>query len=275
MKRQEFEQAIERESLVAVEQFIKRSELRNWSLDDFDKEEIRKWGDKLTPDTAALIEGFMGIEAQLPTYLLEGERSLGSIESEILFQKRWGFEEGRHEPTLGLILVESGARTEEQIAEYNATVLQKKWSRDAHPGIDTCLGVRIYRMFQERSTYVNYRGLWGEVRDDYGLPQNLTDDERKRGSQIGAAEAIDKIAKDELGHHVVNLQLVRIHLNYFPEETEEKITQVLEGFRMPALNSLPNLRPFIHALRQTRIYDGRIFKQQVVEPTLKALGLAA
>lgn len=79
----------------------------------------------------------------------------------------------------------------------------------------------------------------------------------------------------ELGHHVINLELVRIHLKHFPDETREKIREVGESFRMPALNSLPNRHEFVQALRSTRIYDGRVYQQQVVQPTLKSLGLAA
>lgn len=274
MTRQEREQAVERESLIAVEQFIKHSQRRNWTPNDFSKDEIRKWGPKLSPNTVALTEGFMGVEAQLPSYLSEGENGLGSIQSEMMFQERWGFEEERHKPTLGLVLICSGARTEEQIEKYDAKVLQQSWSASEHPGLDNCLGARIYRMFQERGTYVNYRGLLGLVRQDYGLPQNLTSEERNRGQQIGAAELINKIAQDELAHHVINLQLVQIHLNYFPEETKEKVYQVLEGFKMPALNLLPNRREFVHALNRTRIYDATIHRQRVVEPTLKALNLA-
>lgn len=274
MTRQEHEQAVERESLVAVEQFIKRSQRRDWTPNDFSKDEIRKWGPKLFPNTVALTEGFMGVEAQLPSYLLEGENALGGIQSEMIFQGRWGFEEERHKPTLRLVLICSGARTEEQVAEYDAKVLQKSWSANAHPGLDNCLGARVYRMFQERATYVNYRGLLELVRQDYGLPKSLTDDERERGQQVGAAEPVNKIAQDELAHHVINLQLVQIHLKHFPEETKEKINQVLKGFRMPALNLLPNRREFVQALHRTRIYDGTKYRQQVVESTLKALGLA-
>lgn len=275
MNRQEREQAVERESLVAVEQFIIRSQRRDWTPNDFARDEIRKWGPKLSSHTVILSEGFMGIEAQLPSYLLEGENGLGDIQSEMMFQGRWGFEEARHQPTLKLVLVCSDARTEKQVAEYDEKVLQKNWSPSEHPGLDNLLGARVYRMFQERGTYVNYRGLLGLIRQDYGLPQNLTDEERDRSYQIGAAEPVDKIAQDELVHHVINLQLVKIHLKHFPQETKDKINQVLEGFRMPALNLLPNRREFVHALHSTRIYDGLIYRQQVVEPTLRALGLAA
>lgn len=270
MTRQEREQAVERESLIAVKQFIDRSQRRDWTPNDFAKDEIRKWGSKLSPHTVTLAEGFMGIEAQLPNYLSEGT----GLE---IFQEgldRWGFEEARHEPTLKLVLVHSGVRTEAEIAEYKAKVLQHPWSVSEHPDLHDDLDAIIFAMFQERATYVNYRGLLKLIRQDYGLPQNLTDEEREKGHQIAAAEPIDKISKDELGHHVIDLQLVQIRLRYFPEETEERIHLTLEGFRMPALNSLPNRREFIHALARTRIYDKKKYRQQVVELTLKACNLA-
>lgn len=268
----ELEFAIEKEALYAVEQFINRSKKRDWSPDDLDLDEIRAYGHFLTPNTIAIIEGSMGVEDQLPFYLAAGEERLPGIPSENIFLDRWGFEEGRHSPTLGLILVASGVRTEDQIAKYTTKVLERGWSPNDHPGLDNLLGVRIYRMFQERSTYINYRGLVNLMRQDYSLPQNLIDKERERGYQIGAAEGVDKISKDELGHHVINLQLVKIHLKYFPEETNAKIKQILDGFKMPALNSLPTLHELVKALRSTRIYDGNVFQRQVVEPTLKGLG---
>lgn len=275
MTRQEREQAVERESLIAVEQFILRSQQHDWSLVDLPVNEMQENGQKLSSTTGEIARAFMGIEKQLPNYMKAGRNELSGNPSRIMLLNRWGFEEERHEPTLRLALVESGINTEEEIDDYNAKVLQKPWSNTNHQGMDNALGSVAYTMFQERATYINYRGLLRFIRQDYGLPQTLTDEERKRGQQVGAAEAIDKISKDELGHHVINLQIVRIYHKYFPEYTEGKIRQVLEGFRMPALDSLPNRREFIRALARTRIYDGTVHRQQVVEPILKALNLAA
>lgn len=176
--------------------------MRDWSPDDLPVDEMSAYGYLLIPATVTITEAFMGVEAQLPYYLdtgdlLIGEKQLRDIPSEAMFGDRWGFEEGRHRPTFGRILVASGVRTESQVAKYNAQVLQQGWSPKDHPGLDSLMGIRIYRMFQERATYVNDRGLLHLIRQDYGLPQSLTDEEREKGHLIGAAEGVDKVSKDE------------------------------------------------------------------------------
>ena len=271
-------EAVEIESLLAVEQFIARSKLRDWSPDDLDVDEIREYGHLLSPETITIAEAFMGVEAELPFYLTTGDRDdwekrLKDVPSEVLFGDRWGDEEGRHKPTLAEILFYYGVRTREEIAAYNKAVLQHGWSPTDHQGLNSLVGARVYRMFQERATYVNYRGLLSLIRQDYGLPQDLTAKERSRGRQIGAAEAVDTVSMDEQGHFVINFELVKIHLKYFPEETKKKIREVHDGFKMPSLRFLPNQREFVQALRNTHIYSGNIFQEQVAQPTLRSLGL--
>lgn len=275
MTKIEHDQAIETESQLAVKQFLVRTKKRDWTPDSFDWNEVSKYGHLLTPDTITIAEGFLGIEAQLPFYLAAADEELSEIPSEVVFMDRWGFEEDRHEPTLASVLIHSGARTPEQIAKYKSEVLEHAWSPRDHQGLDTLLGVRIYRMFQERGTYVNYRGLYSLIRQDYGLPKTLTPEEREKGQQIGACEPVNAVSNDELGHHVINLKLVGIHLRHSPEETNEKIEEIQEGFRMPALHLLPNRREFVQALGRTRIYDRAKYEQLVVAPTRRYLGLAA
>lgn len=270
----EHEQKVEAETQIVVDNFLIRAQHRNWSTNNLQIDEIREREQMLSPTTIALIEGFMGVESFLPDYLSEGFRGLEGIPSRMTLHNQWGTEEARHGPGLRLVLLCSGVRSEAELKEYEGRIGQNRWAASQHTGLDNPMGAAIYIMLQERGTYVNYQGLHILVRQDYGLPQGLTEDERERGQEIGAAEVISKIAKDEIAHHVINLQLVRIYLKYFPEETLEKVRQVVSGFRMPALNLLPNRHQFIKALHTTRIYDRTIYQRQVLEPTLKSLGIA-
>lgn len=270
----EHEQTVEAESQIVVDNFLIRAQRRDWSTNNLQVDEIRERGQMLSPATIALIEGFMGVESFLPDYMSEGFRGLKGSPHRIKLLNQWGVEEARHGSSLRLVLLHSGARSEMELEEYEAKTRQGHWSISQHIGMDNPLGAAIYGMVQERATYVNYQGLNHLVRQDYGLPYNLTDEERERGQQLGVAGVINQIARDEIAHHAINLELVRIYFRHFPEETLEKIRQVVSGFRMPALNLLPNRHQFIKALHTTRIYDRTIYQRQVLEPTLKSLGIS-
>ena len=49
--------------------------------------------------------------------------------------------------------------------------------------------------------------------------------------------------------------------------------KVFQGFRMPALQLLPNAREFLRAVRRSEIYSGPIHREQVHNPVLRSLGL--
>lgn len=274
MTKQERAEAIETEAQLAVNQFIAHSKKSDWFLTDFDFDEIAAYGHLLKPDTITLMEGFMWIEAQLPFYLSEQEKAFQDVPSERMFRKPWGDQEALHKPTLALVLINSGARTEAQIDEYNAQVFKRGWSAKDHKGLETLVDARAYRALQERATWINYLGLLHLIRQDYGLPQTMTDMERERRRQIGVADPVSRIASHELGHHGIGVQLLRVHLKYQPEETRESIDRVRKYFIMP-LRNLSNRRIFVQALQNTQVYNRTIQRQMVIEPTMKTLGLAS
>lgn len=254
--------------------FRKAVKVRNWfPWDDLPLDEMKERGHLLSPDTITLIESFLGIEDYVGDYvenainIVRGDRERRNISIV------WGMEEAKHAESWHLVLMHSGVRTEDQIREYRDKVGAHRWTMgENHPGWDTPLGVAVYAMVQERATYFNYDELRKRIRADYGLPEAPTEEERKRGKQYGAAAAFNIVAKDEIAHHAMFLQLVDIYKKYQPEETLDMIFRVLSGFNMPALYLIPNESEMKEALMRTKLYTPLKHARSVANPILDKLG---
>ena len=145
--------------------------------------------------------------------------------------------------------------------------------RDEHPGLDTPLGVACYAMVQERATYYNYEETRKRIRAEYGLPEKLTEVERQQGRQIGAAHAVKLVANDEIAHHGIFLEMVKIYLRYLPYDTLDTLLKVIKGFKMPALNLIPNASDLAAFMQRTLMHTPLKQVRFVQNPILDALGL--
>src|ERR687894_1818065 len=183
-----------------IDYFRKAVKTRNWfPWDDLPLDEMRERGHLLSPDTVTLIESFLGIEDYVGDYVADAINIVGKIRARRNISLIWGMEEAKHAESWALVLLHSGVRTQKQIDEYLEEVNAHTWTMgENHPGFDTPLGVAVYAMVQERATYFNYDELRKRIRAEYGLPEKPTEEERKRGKQIGAAGAFKIVAKDEL-----------------------------------------------------------------------------
>lgn len=257
-----------------IEYFRKAVKTRNWfPWDDLPLDEMRERGHFLSADTITLIEGFLGIEDYVGDYvedainIVRGDRERRNI------QLVWGMEEAKHAESWHLVLLHSGVRTEEQIQEYRDKVSATRWTmRENHPGLDTPLGITVYAMVQERATYFNYDELRKRIRIEYGLPDRVTEAERRRGQQYGAAAAFNIVAKDEIAHHGMFLRLVDIYKRYLPTETLDTIWKVFSGFNMPALHLIPNVSELLAVYERTRLYNPLKHGRSIANPILDALG---
>jgi acyl-[acyl-carrier-protein] desaturase len=257
-----------------IEYFGKAMTTRNWSpWHNFPLEEMRQWGHKLSEETKHLIEGFLGVEEYVGDYVLESMKMFRDMRTRRNMQLQWGAEEAKHGVSWELVLKHSLARTEEQIKDYLDKVRNYHWSPEQHPGMETPLGFSAYAMVQERATYFNYQELRARIREEYGLPANPTREEQERGYEVGAAQAFKTVGIDEIAHHGIFLKVVLTYMRYFPSATFETLMKVFQGFRMPALQLLPNARQFLRAVRRSEIYSGPIHREQVHNPVLKSLGL--
>jgi acyl-[acyl-carrier-protein] desaturase len=270
------ERAIAEEVHVAyIDYFRKAVKTRNWfPWDDLPLAEMRERGHLLSPETITLIESFLGIEDFVGDYVADAINIVGKIRARRNISLVWGMEEAKHAESWELVLLHSGVRTQEQIDEYRDSVNAHTWTMgENHPGFDTPLGVAVYAMVQERATFFNYDELRKRIRAEYGLPEQATPEERKRGKQYGAAAAFKIVSNDEIAHHAMFLRIVDIHKKYLPEETLDMVFRVLNGFNMPALYLIPNESEMKAALEKTRLYTPLKHGRSVANPILDLLGL--
>lgn len=265
------DQEIEAHYLVYFNRAMKS---RNWSpWNDLPFDEIAQLGPRLSQETIQLIEGFLGIEEYVGDYVLEGLALFRHNRIRRNFQLQWGAEEARHGVTWELVLKHSHARTDRQLQEYLETVRNSRWQAHQHPGLDSLMGSAAYAMVQERATYFLYQEMRLRIREEYGLPPLRTLAEQRRGYETGAAAAFWVVAQDEIAHHGLFLHLVRSYMKYFPSLTFEVLTQVFQGFEMPALRLIPNARAFFRAGRQNKLFSRERYVEKVHNPILNSLGL--
>jgi acyl-[acyl-carrier-protein] desaturase len=268
-------QAVNKESRESFERYFTRAmKVRNWVPNEIPIQEMHELGHKLSPDTATIIQAYLGVEEYVGDYVQEGLELVQNNRARRNLQLAWGMEELKHGWAWELVLQHSELRTETELHEYIEEVLSHTWSiRDNHPGLETPLGVLCYAMVQERATYFNYDEMRKRIRSEYGLPERATEMERKRGYQIGAAGAFQIVGRDEIAHHGIFLDLVRINLRYLPEETLETLSKVFRGFTMPALDFIPDTEQLEEAMRRTLLHTPRKQVTEVNNPILDALGL--
>ena len=268
-------EAIDKETRQSFERyFTKAMKVRNWVPNELPIKEMHQFGHLLSTDTTTIIQAYLGVEEYVGDYVQDGLELVRNNRARRNLQLAWGMEELKHGWAWELVLLHSEQRTEEQLSEYIEEVLSRKWSiRDNHPGLESPLGVLCYAMVQERATYFNYDEMRKRIRQEYGLPERSTAEERKRGYQIGAAGAFQIVARDEIAHHGIFLDLVRIHLRYLPDETLETLLKVFRGFTMPALDFIPNSKQLEEAMKRTLLHTPRKQVSEVNNPILDALGL--
>jgi len=258
-----------------IRYFRKAVKVRTWTpWDDLPLAEMRERGHLLSEDTVTIIEGYLGVEDYVGDYVEDGLHMMNGIRERRNLQLAWGMEELKHAESWELVLLHSGRRTEEQLATYRERVAAHTWRmREEHPGLDTPLGVAVYAMVQERATYFNYESLRLRIRREYGLSEEPTTFERERKQQIGAAAAFKIVANDEIAHHGIFLELVRIHMRYWPDQVMETLLRVFNGFTMPALSLIPNGDAFAEAMMRTMLHTPLKQGRHVNNPILNALGL--
>jgi acyl-[acyl-carrier-protein] desaturase len=270
------ERAMAREAHEAfIRYFRKAVKVRNWlPWDDLPLGEMGERGQLLSDDTVTMIQAYLGVEDYVGDYVEDGLRLVNNARERRNLQLSWGMEELKHAESWELVLLHSGRRTEEQLRAYREEVQSHKWTmREHHPGLDSALGVVCYAMVQERATYFNYEEMRKRIRQEYGLPERPTDFERERGQQIGAAGAFKTVGNDEIAHHGIFLELVRLNLRYLPNDTLDMLLKVFNGFTMPSLNLIPDASALAAAMERTRIHTPLKHARHVANPILDALGL--
>jgi acyl-[acyl-carrier-protein] desaturase len=249
--------------------------VRNWlPWDDLPLGELGERGYLLSDDTVTMIQAYLGVEDYVGDYVEDGRRLVNNARERRNLRLSWGMGELKHAESWELVLLHSGRRTGDELRAYREQVQSHTWTmREHHPGADSALGVVCYAMVQERATYFNYEEMRKRIRQEYGPPERPTDVERERGQQIGAADAFKPVGNDEIAHHGIFLELVKLHLRYLPHETLDMLVRVFNGFTMPALSLIPDASALAAALERTRIHTPLAHARHVSNPILDALGL--
>jgi len=257
-----------------IEYFGKAVKTRRWSpWHDLPFDEMKAYGNRLSPETISLVQGFLGVEEYVGDYVAEGLEGFRNNRTRRNLQLQWGAEEMKHGVAWEMVLLHSGARSEEQLEVYIDRVQEHRWTMKSHPGGDSPLGATVYAMVQERATFFNYQETKARIREEYGLPKEPTAVERRRGYEVGAAEVFRIVAVDEIAHHGIFLKIVLTHLKYLPEKALDIMQQVFQGFQMPSLRLIPDAREFIRAVAKTRLHTGERHRLFVHNPILQSLGL--
>lgn len=169
------------------------------------------------------------------------------------FLATWGYEESKHSLALGDWLLQSGQRTEEEMADLEAFVFSKAWRLPN----DSALGMLCRMMLQERTAWLTYKNL--------------------RTLVAGTDPALDRtlyfLGIDECAHYDFCRRLALIYLEDDREETLEQLRMASSEFAMPALRLFADSDQRERQLKELRLFDEDIFYFQVFEPTLADLGL--
>ncbi len=207
----------------------------------------------VTDDVALIVESFMAVELYLPDYTSKILNLVRKSRGRAWFQANWGYEESKHSLVLEQWLLKSKKRTQKELNEFTEQVLQKEWNLP----FETPRQMMIYTTFQELSTGLNYRNLRRRAieQDDQAL-----------------ATALSFVARDESAHYQFFQDGVKLHLKEDRDGTLEDIKFVLQGFRMPAHDLIPDWERRGEVIIGQKVFSDRIFFKDIMRPILSVLG---
>ncbi len=227
-------------------------------------EEERRWNvqkdipwDKCNPavsdNIALIVESFCAVELFLPDYTSKILQLIRKSRGRAWFQANWGYEESKHSLVLEEWLVRSGKRTPQDISAFADTVLANEWTLP----FQSPRQMMVYTVFQELSTGLNYKNL------------------RRKAIEQGdgaLSTALSFVARDESAHYHFFQDGVKLYLKADRDGTLRDIQHVLENFRMPAQDLIPNWEVRGKTIIGEKIFSDRIFYKDIMRPVLAVLG---
>lgn len=233
--------------------------------DYFDKaERKRRWNvledvpwDKVNPNTdpvvADVIQTFCMVELYLPDYLSKQLPAVRNNKGRAWMLANWGYEESKHSMVLEEWLIRSGHRTQKQIEDISDGVFDREWNLK----YGNSRAAVIYTMFQELATQLHYRNLRKIV----------------NGTDPALDKVLELVSTDEAAHAQFFRRLTAIYLEDDREATLEQFRTVVRTFGMPADDLLADGRQRIDNIKSLKIFDERVFFEEVYEPVMHRLGL--
>lgn len=201
--------------------FFERAERdRRWSVSD-DLPWERAVESPPDQELALCAETFFGVELLLPDYLAELSRLARDNLGYALATAGWGYEESKHSLALRQYLLLARHRSEEQLYDFEETLLAQRWT----PSFTTVRQMAIYSAIQEQTTFVNYHKHEALAR-------------ARRDPLL--AEIYRIIGRDEVAHCRFQVRVVQLMLEEDRAGTLEDLAQVFRSFQMPAEALLPD-----------------------------------
>src|SRR5262245_3519066 len=169
---------------------------------------------------ALIVESFMAVEMYLPDYTSKLLHLVRSSRGRAWFQANWGYEESKHSLALEMWLMKSGAKTEEEMREFQEDVLASEWRLP----YDMPLEMILYTCFQEVATALDYRRLKRQEEASHvpGLQQVLT-----------------LLSRDEVGHFEFFKNGAKLFLEQDRGRVLDGLNVVIKTFQMPAQALIP------------------------------------
>jgi acyl-[acyl-carrier-protein] desaturase len=149
--------------------------------------------------------------------------------------------------------VRSRKRTPAEISAFADTVLQNEWQLP----FETPRQMMVYTVFQELSTGLNYKNLRRKAIEQH---------------DPALATALSFVARDESAHYQFFQDGVKLYLKEDRDGTLRDIQHVLENFRMPAQDLIPNWEVRGKTIVGEKVFSDRIFYRDIMRPVLAVLG---
>lgn len=256
---------LERAILMLYKWYVERSqEKRNWNPDTgFD---WRKVGQNHSDRLGRILLGFYAVEQYVPDFIIALLAMIRRSHGRSQFHIRWGAEEQKHMELWRNAVLFSRFRTLKQMDEYTQTLRSKLWTLP----FDNPIKMIVYTVFQELATQCNYVGLLQILKGIFKDEETA----KRFSCDVGdetLQQATAKIAADESAHYRFFLEISKLFLYYFPEDTLEAIKDVLDGFAMPAGDLIPNYDKFAVIVHKAGIYGTTEHEQDVVQVALNHL----
>jgi acyl-[acyl-carrier-protein] desaturase len=264
LSREEKDRLIERGVAGLYRWYLARSQAtRNWNPDhSFDWPKLRT---DHSPLLNHVVEGFYAVEQFVPVYTTRAIDLVRESYGRSRFQLRWGAEEEKHSDLWLNTLFFLRSRSPQWIEEYTDALQQQRWGLPW----DDVPHLACYVVIQERATQLNYLNtvIIATGKSDNSELANDTDPV--------LAEVAHTIAVDEAAHYHFFLEVLRLHLYYYPAATLKALLDVINNFTMPALNLInlmPDLADFEEATFRAGVYTPRQHINDVLNVALKNLG---
>lgn len=229
---------------------------RRWSLDK-DIPWAGAVGSNASELVVSIVESFCAVESFLPDYTSRIMALIRRSRGRALFQANWGYEESKHSMALEGWLIASGKRTEDEMEDFERSLLGAEWNLP----FETPRQMIIYTMIQEMATGLNYNNL-----------RRLA--EERGESDPCLARVLRWLPADESAHYNFFRKGVKAYLTLQPEETIADIKYVFDHFAMPAHALIPEWEKRGAEIEASGIYGPKMYLSKIRRPVLEDLNIS-